>query len=356
MDAGTRQIDEAKLTQLAGMMVNELGAAASGVLVLIGDRLGLYKALAGHGPASPAALAQRTGTHERYVREWLANQAASGYVSYDAERNAFYMTPEQVAVFADDESPVLLSGAYYSVASIYRTADTLTDCFRSGEGIAWEHQNTCLFCGVSKFFRPAYNGALVQQWLPALDGTVEKLERGIRVADVGCGFGSSTILMAQAFPNSTFTGYDFHAHSIEHARADAAKAGLANVTFEVAGAKDYPGCDYGLVTFFDALHDMGDPVGAGAHVRETLAPDGTWMLVEPFAGDTLAENLNPVGRAYYAFSAAVCTPTSLSQEVGLALGAQAGERRLREVIGQAGFTQIRRAAQTPFNLVLEVRA
>lgn len=348
-------IDEAKLQQLAGMMVNELGAAASGAMILVGDRLGLYKALAEHGPASAAALARCTGTHERYVREWLANQAASGYVSYDAQREMFHMSPEQLAVFVDDDSPALMTGAYYSIASMYRTADTLTECFRTGAGIEWGQQNSCLFCGVAKFFRPAYKGALLQHWLPALEGVVEKLESGIRVADVGCGFGSSTILMAQAFPNSTFTGYDFHAHSIEHARADAAKAGLANVTFEVASAKDYPGRGYGLVTFFDALHDMGDPVGAGRYVRETLAADGTWMVVEPYAGDSLAENMNPLGRAYYAFSTAICTPTALSQEVGLALGSQAGERRLREVIGHAGFTRIRLAVQTPFNLILEVR-
>jgi SAM-dependent methyltransferase len=350
-----RQIDEGKLQQLVGTMVSELGAAATGALIMIGDRLGLYKALAESGPATAEALARRTGTSERYVREWLANQAASGYISYEPDGHRFSLSPEQAAVFAVDDSPVLLTGGYYSVASVYRNADTLEQRFRSGQGIEWDHQDGCLFCGVAKFFRPSYLANLVQEWLPALDGVVDKLQRGTSVADVGCGFGSSTILMAQAFPNSTFTGYDFHAHSIEHARADADKAGVRNVRFEVARAKDFPGRDLGLVTFFDSLHDMGDPVGAARHVRESLAPDGAWMIVEPFAGDTLADNLNPVGRAYYAFSTAVCTPTALSQEVGLALGAQAGETRLRAVIGAAGFTHVRRAAATPFNLVLEAR-
>jgi ubiquinone/menaquinone biosynthesis C-methylase UbiE len=353
--AGNRQIDEAKLHILVGTMVNELGAAASGALIMIGDRLGLYKALADVGPATLETIARHTGTHERYLREWLSNQAASGYISYDAGTKSFFISAEQAAVFADEDSPVQLTRGYYSTASIYKSADTLEKVFRSGKGIEWGHHDGCLFCGVAKFFRPSYNASLVQEWLPALEGVVEKLAQGISVADVGCGYGSSTILMAKAFPNSTFTGYDFHTHSIEHARADAEAAGVRNVNFEVALAKDYPGRNFGLVTFFDCLHDMGDPVGAAKHVRSTLAPDGTWMVVEPFAGDDLADNLNPVGRAYYAFSTAVCTPTSLSQEVGLALGAQAGEKRLREVIGQAGFGRIRRAAETPFNVILEAR-
>ena len=350
-----QEMNEVKLQQLVGTMVNELGAAATGALILIGDRLGLYKALAQSEPATAETLARRTGTQERYVREWLANQAASGFVDYDASTRTFSLSPEQTAVFAADDSPMLLTGGFYSVASVYKNVDTLEQCFRSGAGIEWSKQDGCLFCGVSKFFRTSYLANLAGDWLPALDGVVEKLQRGISVADVGCGYGSSTILMAKAFPNSTFTGYDFHAHSIEHARADAKKAGVKNARFEVALAKDYPGHGYGLVTFFDALHDMGDPVGAAKHVRKSLAKDGTWMVVEPAAGDTLADNLNPVSRSYYAFSTAVCTPTSLSQEVGLALGAQAGEKKLREVIGQAGFGRIRCAAKTPFNLVLEAK-
>ena len=355
MTTQTQSIDETRLNALVGNMVTELGAAASGALILVGDQLGLYQALSEHGPATSEELADRTGTAERYVREWLSNQAASGYIDYDAGQGRFSLSPEQAAVFADPDSPVLLTGGYYSIGSIYKGVDTLTDCFRSGAGIGWGDHDGCLFCGVAKFFRPSYRASLVQEWLPALDGVVDTLERGARVADVGCGFGSSTLIMAEAFPRTRFTGYDFHAHSIEHAREEAHKAGLDNVRFEVARAKDYPGRGYDLVTFFDCLHDMGDPVGAAAHVHETLAEDGTWMLVEPAAGESLADNLNPVSRAYYAFSTTVCTPTSLSQEVGAALGAQAGEQRLRSVVGEAGFSRSRVAAKTPFNLIIEAR-
>lgn len=356
MQMQANKIDEGRLQALLGTMVGELGAAASGALILVGDRLGLYKALAAHGPMDSAQLAMRTGTAERYVREWLANQAASGFVDYDAQTQCFSMGAEQVAVFADEDSPALMTGGYYSVASVYRGVDRLIERFRDGAGIHWDDHDGCLFCGIAKFFRPSYRGALVHDWLPALDGVVDRLERGASVADVGCGYGSSTIIMAQAFPRSRFVGYDFHAHSIAHARDEAERAGVDNVRFEVASAKDYPAEGYDLITFFDCLHDMGDPVGAARHVRESLATDGTWMLVEPMAGDDLGANLNPVGRAYYAFSTSVCTPTSLSQEVGAALGAQAGERRLREVLAAGGLTQVRRAASTPFNLILEVRA
>ncbi len=356
MNKQTLIVDENKLHSLVGTMVTELGAAATGALILVGDRLGLYRSLVKQGAATSSELSARTGTAERYVREWLANQAASGYVDYDPQSARFSMTPEQAAVFADDDSPVLMTGGYYSIASIYKGVDTLMDCFRDGRGIRWDDHDGCLFCGVAKFFRPSYKSGLVQEWLPALDGVVEKLERGARVADVGCGYGSSTIIMAQAFPNSTFIGYDFHAHSIEHAREEADRASVDNIRFDVATAKDYPGDDYDLVTCFDCLHDMGDPAGAASHVRESLAGDGTWMVVEPLAGETIQDNLNPVGRAYYAFSATVCTPTSLSQEVGAALGAQAGEKRLQEAIRAGGFTCCRRATETPFNMILEARA
>ena len=356
MNTTPANIDENKLQQLLGTMVTELGAAATGALIVVGDRLGLYKTLAQLGPATSAQLAEWTGTAERYVREWLANQAASGYIEYDGQTHRFSMTAEQTAVFAADDSPAQMTGGYYSISSVYKGVETLVDRFRDGAGIRWGDHDGCLFCGVAKFFRPSYKAGLVQEWLPALDGVVNKLERGARVADIGCGYGSSTIIMAQAFPQSEFVGYDFHQPSIGHAREEAGKAGLTNIRFEVATAKDYPGDGYDLVTFFDCLHDMGDPAGAAQHVRETMANDGTWMLVEPMAGDDLSANLNPVSRAYYAFSTSVCTPTSLSQEVGAALGAQAGERRLREMIGAGGFSRVRRAAQTPFNLILEARA
>lgn len=348
-------VNQEKLQNFLHKMVGELGAAASGTLVLVGDKLGLYKAIASHGPLSSDELAEKTATNERYVREWLSAQAAAGYVEYDAAAESFFMTPEQVAVFADEESPVLMTGGYYSVASLYKDEPKLSEAYASGTGIGWGDHDGCLFCGTAKFFRPSYKANLVSSWIPALDGVEEKLEAGARVADVGCGHGISTVLMAEAFPNSTFVGYDFHEKSIEHARQIAEEAGVENVSFEVAAAKDYPGSDYDLVTFFDCLHDMGDPVGAAAHVRETLAEDGTWMIVEPFAGDKLEENLNPVGRVYYAYSASVCTPSSLSQEVGAALGAQAGEARLRDVVTSGGFGRFRRAAETPFNLILEAR-
>jgi ubiquinone/menaquinone biosynthesis C-methylase UbiE len=300
-------------------------------------------------------LADRTGTNERYVREWLAAQAASGYVEYDTDAERFYMTPEQAMVFVNEDSPFLMTGGFYSSAAVYKDEPRLTDAFRTGEGVAWGEHDGCLFCGVAKFFRPGYQAHLVAEWLPALDGVTEKLEAGAVVADVGCGHGLSTMIMAEAFPNSTFIGFDYHEDSIRCARETAKKEGITNVRFEVATAKDYPGSGYDLVTFFDCLHDMGDPVGAASHVRSTLKPDGTWMLVEPFAHDALKDNLNPVGRVYYGFSTAVCTPSALSQEVKDALGAQAGESRLRKVAVSGGFRAFRRATETPFNLILEAR-
>lgn len=348
-------MNEAKLNELLGKMVMELGAAWTGASVIIGDQLGLYGALAAKGPLTSTELAQQTGTAERYVREWLATQAASGFIDYDSQTVRFHLSPEQALVFADPTSPAMMTGGFYSLQAVYESVPRLTEAFRSGHGLGWGDHCNCLFCGTEKFFAPGYRMNIVANWLPALEGVVAKLQQGATVADVGCGHGVSTIVMAQAFPNSHFYGYDYHAPSIARAHEAAAEAQVRNVTFAVAKAKEYPNQQYDLVTFFDALHDMGDPVGAAAHVRSTLKPDGVWMLVEPNAQDDLAGNLNPVGRAFYASSALVCVPASLSQEVGLALGAQAGETKLRQVVTQGGFTRVRRATETPFNMILEAR-
>jgi SAM-dependent methyltransferase len=348
-------MDDAKLHEFLGKMVNDLGAASGAALVLIGDRLGLYKAIASEGPLNSEELAQRTGTTERYVREWLSAQAAAGYVEFDSEQNNFRMTPEQTLVFADDDSPVNMTGGFYSIASVFSDEPKVSEAFQSGDGISWGDHDSCLFCGTEKFFKPSYRANLTSSWIPALDGVQEKLERGASVADIGCGYGASTMLMAEAYPKSQFFGFDFHHPSIIHARALAKESGLSNTHFETVTARKYPNTDYDLVAFFDCLHDMGDPVGALSHVLESLKPDGTCMLIEPFAGDSLAENLTPLGRVYYSFSTTVCTPSALSQEGGMALGAQAGEKRLREVAMEAGFTRFRRATETPFNLILEAR-
>jgi SAM-dependent methyltransferase len=342
-----------KLGPLLSTMVNELGAAANAALVLIGDKLGLYRALAVGKPLTSRELALATGTHERYVREWLAAQAASGFVTYDDDRGRFSLSPEQAAVLADQESPVNMTGGFYSLAAVFADEPKLAEAFKTGQGVGWGDHCNCLFCGTERFFRPGYKHHLVPEWLPSLEGVVEKLERGACVADVGCGHGASTMLMAEAFPTSTFVGIDFHEPSIAHAKAST--NGHANVRFELARAHDYPGADYDLVTMFDCLHDMGDPVGAVRHVRRTLKPDGTLMLVEPMAGDSLVDNLNPVGRIFYAFSTSICVPASLKQEVGAALGAQAGEAALSEVIHQGGFTRFRHANETPFNMIIEAR-
>jgi 2-polyprenyl-3-methyl-5-hydroxy-6-metoxy-1,4-benzoquinol methylase len=345
-----------KLDAFLGRMVGDLGCAATGALVCLGDRLGLFKAMRDGGALSAAELAERTGTRERYVREWLSAQAAAGYVDYDEGSDTFSLNPEQAAVFADEDSPAFMAGAFEILSSLWIDEPKVAEAFRTGSGLAWHDHSACLFRGTERFFRSGYNAHLVSSWLPALDGVVDKLERGARVADVGCGHGASTIVMARAFPNSHFAGYDYHPASVEKARKAAADAGVqANTSFEVAQAKTFPG-SYDLVAFFDCLHDMGDPVGAAAHVRESLAPEGTWMIVEPFAHDRLSANLNPVGRVYYAASTMICTPASLAQEVGLGLGAQAGEVKLRQVVTSAGFSRFRRAAETPFNLVLEARA
>jgi len=349
-------VDAQRLEAFMNKMVGDMGAAVSGALVVLGDRLGLYKALAAGGPMTSAELAAATGTSERYVREWLSAQAAADYVAFNADTRKFFLTPEQALVFAEEEAPTFMAGGFEILQAVWRDETKIEAAFRSGEGVGWHEHDACLFRGTERFFRPGYNAHLVGEWLPSLDGVSEKLAAGAEVADVGCGHGASTILMAQAFPNSRFVGFDYHPASIERARERAAEAGVADrVRFEVAAAKDYPGAGYDLVCIFDALHDMGDPVGAARHIRETLKPDGTFMLVEPFAHDDLADNLNPIGRLFYSASTMLCTPASLSQEVGLGLGAQAGEARLRAVVQDAGFGRFRRAAETPFNLVFEVR-
>jgi len=333
--------------------LGDVAGALTASLVVIGDKLGLYKALT-TGAATPAELAARTGTTERYVREWLNAQAAAGYVTY--ENGRYTLPPAHAACLTDEESPACVLGAFQGMTAAMRANGKVADGFRSGCGVGWHEHDPDLFIGTERFFRPGYNAHLVSEWIPALDGVREKLERGARVADVGCGLGASAIILAKAFPKSRFVGFDYHAPSIEKARERARAAGVGDrVKFEVAAAKAFPGEQYDLVCFFDCLHDMGDPVGAARHVREALAPEGTWLLVEPMAGDDVEDNLNPVGRLFYSVSTLVCTPASLAQEVGLALGAQAGEGRLREVLEQAGFTRIRRATETPFNLVLEAR-
>jgi SAM-dependent methyltransferase len=348
-------IDPQKLEQFVFQAVGEVGATLNAALVVMGDELGLYRALAGAGPLTPAELADRTEMAERYVREWLNMQAAGGYVEYDPVTGRYTLPPEHAVALTDASSPAYLPGFFQIALGSVIDSPLITEAVRTGEGFGWHEHVHDVHEGCERF-RPGYNANLIDSWLPALDGVVDKLERGARVADVGCGHGASTILMAQAFPNSAFVGSDYHDDSIATARQRAADAGLADrVQFEAAPAGAYSGRGYDLVTMFDCLHDMGNPAGAAAHVYETLGPDGTWMIVEPAAGDNVEDNLNPIGRAYYGFSTLLCTPASLSQEVGLALGAQAGEARIREVVESAGFTQFRRAAETPLNFVFEVR-
>jgi len=349
-------VDVDKLMQFVFRAVDEVGSTLNTALVVMGDRLGLYRALAGAGPLSPAELAGRTGTAERYVREWLNAQAAGGYVEYDADSGRYTLPPEQAVALTDSASPAYLPGFFQIALGSMIDSPKIVDAARTGAGFGWgEHVHDVLE-GCERFFRPGYNANLLASWLPALDGVVAKLEHGARVADVGCGHGASTVLMAQAFPKSSFVGSDYHGGSIEVARQRAQEAGVGErVSFEAAPAASYPGTGYDLVTMFDCLHDMGDPIGAARHVHGTLKPDGTWMIVEPLAGDRVEENLNPVGRAFYAFSTLLCTPASLSQEVGLALGAQAGEARIRDVVTAGGFTRFRRVAETPFNAVYEAR-
>jgi 2-polyprenyl-3-methyl-5-hydroxy-6-metoxy-1,4-benzoquinol methylase len=347
-------INETKLNDFLGKAVCDLGAAMSAALMLIGDRLGLYKELA-KSPLTSLELAQKTDTNERYVREWLGNQGAGGYVQFDAQTNKWSLSPEQALCLADPKGPVDLPGAYNIVEATFHALGRTLENFRTGKGMEWGEHHTCLFHGTERFFRAGYNVHLITSWLPALDGVVDKLTSGAKVADVGCGHGASTILMAKTYPRSTFTGYDYHADSIRTARERATAVGAENAQFEVADAASYTGQSFDLIAFFDCLHDMGDPIGVSRHARRALKDDGTAMIVEPFANDNVQDNLNPVGRLMYGASSQFCVPVSLARN-GPALGAQAGERRLREVVvSGGGFSKFRRAAETPFNIVLEAR-
>jgi len=348
-------IDESKLNAFMSAFVNDLGAVMHGATIVLGDKLGLYKALAAE-PATAEKLAQRTGCDARYVREWLSAQAASRYVEFDPATQQFGLTDEQATALADEGSPAFIPGAFEIAVAQFKAIPHMLERFRNGNGFGWHEHAPELFHGTERFFRPGYAANLVEKWIPALAGVKHKLEAGGHIADVGCGHGASTIIMAQAYPRSTFVGFDYHEASVAHARKAAACAGVSDrVRFQAASAAEFPGNDYDLVTVFDCLHDMGDPVGASRHILGSLAADGTWMIVEPFAHDALEENLNPVGRIFYSASTFICTPASRAQEVGMCLGAQAGEARLRSVVTQAGFTRFRRATQTPFNLVFEAR-
>ena len=356
MAVQTASIDHDKLMAFIGQVVGELGAAVNTGLIVIGDRLGLYRGMAGAGPTSAAELASRTATSERYVREWLNAQAAGGYVDYEPASDRYALSDEHALALADESSPAFVGGAFQLALATLKATPEIEDAFRSGSGFGWHQHDEGVPIGCERFFRPGYHANLISAWLPALDGVTEKLRVGATVADVGCGLGATTRLMAEAFPRSTFNGFDYHPHSIELARRETADAGLdGRIRFEIAPATAFPGTGYDVVTMFDCLHDMGDPVGAAHHVRQALAPDGTWLIVEPLAGDAVQDNLNPLGRAYYAFSTMLCTPNSLSQEGGLALGAQAGEARIREVVEQADFTRFRRVADSLMNAVYEVR-
>jgi len=356
MPQPSQELNENKFEELQTKVMGDVAGSMGLLMAYIGDRLNLYKTLAKLGVATSEKLAESTELEERYVLEWLSANASAGYVNYDSDSSSFSMSPEQTVIFAQEGHPACMQGFFQAVFSTYLDESKVTDVFRSGRGLPWSDHHSCLFCGTERFFRPLYAANLIENWLPSLEGTVAKLESGGKVADVGCGHGSSTILMAKAFPNSTFHGFDFHQPSIEHARSRAEDAGVANNTvFEVVTAKEFPGTEYDLVTIFDALHDMGDPVGASSHILSSLKDDGSFMVVEPAAGDSLEDNLHPLGLIYYAFSTMICTPASRAQEIGLALGAQAGEKRLSDVLRQGGFTRIRRASETPTNMVLEAR-
>lgn len=358
MDAIAQQTktEAERIEEFAGKVTTDIGGALAALLAYVGDQNGVYRALRDHGPADSATLAAAAGVDERYLREWLGGQAAAGYVTYDPEGERFSLTPEQAAVLAEDGHPACLQGFIQLLVAQYAGHEKATAVFRTGEGRPWSDHPACCFCGTDRFFRPGYAANLVESWIPALEGAEAKLKAGAKVADVGCGLGSSTILMAEAFPASSFHGFDFHGPSVETARARAEEAGVsANARFEVAPAKDLPEGGFDLICLFDALHDMGDPVGAARHLRERLAPGGALMLVEPLAGDSLSENLHLLGQLFYSASTLICTPASRAQEVGLALGAQAGQKRLTEVLAEAGFTRVRRATETHTNMVLEAR-
>jgi len=351
-----REINQDAMNALLGRAVHDMGAALQAPLILIGDKLGFYRAMADGEPVTPAELAKRTGTAERYVREWLNANASGQLVQYDAVKGTYFMTPEQAMALATDDSPIHLPGFYHLVAAVMKDEEKLTEIYRTGKGMGWHEHEKGLFEGTERFFRPTYLANLVANWIPALEGVEAKLKAGARVADIGCGHGASTLLMAKAYPASKFFGFDYHRESIKKARAKAETAGVADkVSFEVASAKEFPGSGYDLVCFFDSLHDMGDPVGAAKHVRESLTRAGTWMIVEPFANDDTEANHNPIGRIYYSASAMLCVPCSLAQEVALGLGAQAGPARIEKVVRDGGFTHFRKAAETPFNMVFETR-
>ncbi|KLI63094.1 class I SAM-dependent methyltransferase [Aurantiacibacter marinus] len=350
----TEQLDDTKLEALAGKVIGDVAGALSLFMAYIGDQAGVYQALDGAGPVTVDQLSAKTGLNAKYLLQWLGSNAAAGYVTYHPEEERFSLSPEQALVFTREGQPACMQGFFQAVVSQYETQAKAVETFMSGEGRPWGDHSDCCFCGTDRFFRPGYAANLIESWIPSLGGVEEKLKAGAKVADIGCGHGSSTILMAEAYPQSTIVGIDFHAPSIEKARAKAASAGVTNVEFQVARAQDFEGTGFDLACIFDALHDMGDPVGAAAHIRQSLSPTGTFMLVEPVAGDSMSENMHPLGQIYYAFSTTVCTPTSLAQEVGLGLGAQAGQRRLTEVLNQAGFANVRRTAETPTNMVLEV--
>ncbi len=350
--------DKTKLNKFVEKSATEWGAALGVLLTFAGDRLGLFKAMAGAGPLTPEELARRTSTHPRIIREWLAAQAAGGIVTYNANSGTYELPQEHAIALIDENSPAYIAGAYQMITGIFQDEEKIIEAFKTGKGLGWGDHHHYLFQATERFFKPNYIANLISSWIPALEGVEAKLKNGgggAKIADVGCGHGSSTILMAKAYPNSKVIGFDFHKPSIEWARKEAEKEGLKNIAFEVAGSKDYSGDDYDLVTFFDCFHDMGDPAGAAKHVLQTLKKkNGSWMIVEPFANDKVEDNLNPLGRLSYSVSTMVCVPSSLNEN-GPALGAQAGEARIRDIVIKAGFSKFRRAAQTHFNLVFEAK-
>lgn len=350
----TEHVNEAKLEALAGKVIGDIAGAMSLFMSYIGDQAGVYDAMDGAGAQTVDELAAKTGLNPKYLLQWLGSNAAAGYVTYHADEERFSLSEEQALIFAREGQPACMQGFFQSVVSQYETQTKAVETFKSGKGRPWGDHSDCCFCGTDRFFRPGYAANLIDNWIPSLSGVEEKLKVGAKVADIACGHGSSTILMAEAYPNSTIIGIDFHAPSIEEAKEKAKKAGVTNVEFQVARAQDFEGEDFDFACIFDALHDMGDPVGAASHIKKALRPDGTFMLVEPLAGDNMSENLHPLGQIFYAFSTTICTPTSVAQEVGLGLGAQAGQKRLTAVLHQAGFSNVSRATETPTNMVLEV--
>ncbi len=349
----SENIDFEKVGEMAGKLMGHVAGAVSVMMAYMGDQAGVWAAMDGAGPLTWDELAAKTGLEPKYLREWLGSVAAAGYVVFDGEKETFELTPEAAMIFTREGQPMCMQGFLQAVVAQYDTHEKAVEVFKTGVGRPWSDHSQCLFCGTDRFFRPGYAANLVSSWLPALDGVTDKLEAGAKVADIGCGYGSSTVLMAKNYPNSTFVGIDFHEPSILEARKQAEEAGLTNVTFEVAKAQDFKGDGFDFACIFDALHDMGDPVGAARHIRQALKPDGTFMVVEPMAGDTMAENMHPMGQIFYGFSCMGCVPVSLSQEVGLGLGAQAGQKRLAAVLNEAGFNNVRRATETPTNMVLE---